>query len=109
VVQRGRNGELTRHVDLPQAFEALRRGEAGGEWRVHCHVPIFLEDFGALASTQDFLRDVLAICRREAVSSHLEAETYTWDVLPEADRGGSKAAAIARELNWVKERLAVVG
>ena len=25
------------------AFAALRRGEAGGEWRVHCHVPVFLE------------------------------------------------------------------
>ncbi len=104
VVQR-RDGGLTRYVDLPEAFAALRRGEAGGEWRVHCHVPIFLERFGALASTQDFLGELLGICRREAVSAHLEAETYTWDVLPEPYRGESKAAAIARELNWAKDRL----
>ncbi|HET6521622.1 MAG TPA: metabolite traffic protein EboE [Geminicoccaceae bacterium] len=107
VVQRSPgDGGLTRYADLPQAFEALRRGEgAGGEWRVHCHVPIFLERFGALASTQDFLQDVLALCRREPVSAHLEAETYTWDVLPEGHRGASKAAAIARELAWVRDRL----
>jgi sugar phosphate isomerase/epimerase len=100
-----RDGRLTRHPDLGPAFEALRAGRAGGEWRVHCHVPVFLDRYGELRSTQDFLAEILAWCRQYHVSDHLEAETYTWDVLPAEHKGASKAGAIARELLWVREQL----
>jgi hypothetical protein len=40
------------------------------------------------------------------VSPHLEVETYTWGVLPEALTGEGLEAAVAREIEWVKERLA---
>jgi sugar phosphate isomerase/epimerase len=102
-----RDGRLTRHTDLPDALAALRRGEAGGEWRVHCHVPVFLEGFGALRSTQDTLRDVLRLCRERDVSPHLEVETYTWNVLPTELRNGDIATNIARELAWVRSELGV--
>ena len=36
----------------PRHSPRLRRGEAGGEWRVHCHVPVFLERSRACSSTQ---------------------------------------------------------
>lgn len=100
-----REGRQTRHTDLPEALAALRRGEAGGEWRVHCHVPIFLEGFGPLRSTQDTLRKVLELCREQDVSPHLEVETYTWDVLPDNLRNGDIASDIARELEWVRSEL----
>jgi sugar phosphate isomerase/epimerase len=100
VVQQ-RNGTLTRYVDLAPAFAALRAGEAGGEWRVHCHVPIFLEKAGAFHSTQPILRAALAHTRSGFVAPHLEVETYTWDVLPQELRLGGRAEAIARELEWV--------
>jgi hypothetical protein len=98
-------GGLTRHVDLDRAFAALRRGESGGEWRVHCHVPVFLEDFGGLGSTQGALKDALALCRERQVSPHLEIETYTWSVLPPALRDGDLSADIAREVQWVRSQL----
>lgn len=104
VVER-RHGTLTRHVDLQDAFRSLRRGAAGGEWRVHCHVPVFLAELDRLGTTQGFLAEILATCRAREVSPHLEAETYTWDVLPPAYAGEDKAASIARELNWVLDRL----
>ena len=104
VIER-RNGGLTRHVDLQKAFAALRAGKAGGEWRVHCHVPVFLADLDKLGTTQAFLVDILDECKKRPVSPHLEAETYTWDVLPPAYAGEDKAASIARELNWVKGQL----
>jgi hypothetical protein len=104
-VERGRDGSLTRYADLGPAFQALRAGRAGGEWRVHCHVPIFLDRYGALGSTQNFLEEVLALCREQPVSSHLEVETYTWDVLPAEHKGASKAEAIARELLWARGEL----
>jgi sugar phosphate isomerase/epimerase len=100
VVQQ-RNGTLTRYVDLAPAFAALRAGEAGGEWRVHCHVPIFLEKAGAFHSTQPTLKAALAHTRSRFVAAHLEVETYTWDVLPRELRSSGRADAIARELEWV--------
>jgi hypothetical protein len=104
VVQR-QNGSLTRFTDLDMAFNALRTGEADGEWRVHCHVPIFLPTAGSFQSTQDTLRSALACLRNGFVAPHLEVETYTWDVLPAALRQGGRADAIAREMNWVLQEL----
>lgn len=100
-----RSGRLTRYADLPEAFAALRRGEAGGEWRVHCHVPVFLDRFEGLSSTQNVLKDTLALCRKREVSPHLEIETYTWNVLPPALRNGDLSADIAREVRWVRSQL----
>jgi sugar phosphate isomerase/epimerase len=104
VVQR-RNGALTRYVDLAPALAALRAGEAGGEWRIHCHVPIFLEAAGQFRSTQPTLAAALDCARAGFVAPHLEVETYTWDVLPPELRAGSRADVIARELEWVLGKL----
>jgi sugar phosphate isomerase/epimerase len=106
VVER-RGGRLTRYLDLPQAFAALDGGTGGDprEWRVHFHVPIFLEQIEHFSTTQDFLREILAIHHEDPVSAHLEVETYTWDVLPEQDRQNDVATAIARELAWVRDLL----
>jgi sugar phosphate isomerase/epimerase len=81
--------------DLP---EALAAGNGGDEWRVHFHVPIFLERYGGLESTQDHLRAVIE--RVKGVTDQLEIETYTWDVLPE-DLKASSVESIAREYEWV--------
>ena len=50
---------------------------------------------------------MLGLLRREAYSRHLEVETYTWDVLPEAYRKEDIAVAVARELHWVLDQLGV--
>lgn len=98
---------LTRYVDLPDAAAAFDRGEADGEWRIHCHVPVFLPDLGEVGSTRDVLVSILRDVRRRHRSSHLEAETYTWDILPAELRTGSKADDVARELSFcVKELVA---
>lgn len=96
---------LTRYVDLPEAVAALD-GAATPEWRIHCHVPVFLADLGALQSTRADLVATLAALRARHRSSHLEVETYTWDVLPEGLRTGSKAADIAREIAFCAKELA---
>ena len=98
------DGRLTRYLDLPQALEALAQNR-GAEWRVHFHVPIFLEQLQDFSTTQAFLGEILALHRREPISAHLEVETYTWDVLPERYRQIDVASAIARELAWVVEQL----
>ena len=103
VVQKS-NGTLRRFVDLPQALAAAGRA-AGAEWRVHFHVPVFLEQMTHFGTTQAFLAEILRAHREDSISSHLEVETYTWDVLPEAYRNVDLSSAIARELNWVKGQL----
>ncbi|MDE2612073.1 MAG: metabolite traffic protein EboE [Burkholderiales bacterium] len=108
VVQRagGDADALTRFVDLSAAFAALPDAGAGPEWRVHFHVPVFLERVPPFVSTQPFVREVLARQRARPLTTHLEVETYTWDVLPAALRSGSVDEAIARELAWVRAELA---
>jgi sugar phosphate isomerase/epimerase len=104
VVARAEGGELSRFEDLPAAFESpeARRAE---EWRVHFHVPLYRADLGAFKNTQEYLARVLERQRELAVTSHLEVETYTWDVLPPAQRLDSVVGSIARELTWVTDRL----
>lgn len=101
-----RGGALLRYVDLPAALDDAATDADAGEWRVHFHVPIFAEGFGALGSTRDFLSELLDRQRRSPFTAHLEVETYTWGVLPPALRSGDLVADLARELGWARERLA---
>lgn len=104
VVERSASG-LTRYVDLPEAFAAAGGNTGDREWRVHFHVPIFLDELGRFATTQDFIRDILARHRELPLSRHLEVETYTWDVLPPEYRKVDVDTAIVRELRWVRDQL----
>ena len=103
IVRRG--DHLSRHVDLPDAVTAFGEGQADGEWRIHCHVPVFLADLGEISSTRSDLVATLAALRQRTRSSHLEVETYTWDVLPDNIRTGSKSADIAREIAFCRQEL----
>jgi hypothetical protein len=103
IVRRG--DSLSRHVDLPDAVTAFGEGQADGEWRIHCHVPVFLADLGEISSTRSDLVATLAALRQRTRSSHLEVETYTWDVLPDNVRTGSKSADIAREIAFCRQEL----
>lgn len=105
VVQRT-GARLDRFLDLPEALAAYRRDGGAPEWRVHCHVPVFMAEAGIAATTQPFLAEILDLQRSRSISRHLEVETYTWDVLPPALRELDMATAIARELAWCRDRLA---
>ena len=98
-------GGLTRFADLGPA---LAPGGAvdGEEWRVHFHVPVFLDRLPDFDTTQGFLAEIIALHRADPISPHLEVETYTWDVLPQGLRAGPVHEAVVRELRWVQEQLA---
>jgi len=104
VVEQGPNG-VRRFTDLPEALATLDSGTAGREWRVHFHVPVFLDELGEFSSTSFFVRKVLERHRQQPISAHLEVETYTWSVLPPHLQAGGMEQAIARELNWVRREL----
>jgi hypothetical protein len=96
---------VRRYLDLAPAFAEIS-GAQGSEWRVHCHVPIFMDRLPDLGTTQDMLRSVLALHKASPLTAHLEVETYTFDVLPEELRRADVATAVAREITWVKDVLA---
>ncbi|SHF63526.1 hypothetical protein SAMN05443144_11137 [Fodinibius roseus] len=100
VVERRGNDLLFRYRDLDQALPHIFEEQAR-EWRIHYHVPLFVDAYGRLNSTQsdirkslDFLKENAAMCR------HFEIETYTWEVLPEELKKDS-ADSIEREYRWV--------
>jgi hypothetical protein len=74
------------------------------EWRSHFHVPLFIEDYGLLQSTQEEITTVLSLHMKDPFSKHLEVETYTWDVLPQ-ELKLPIAQSIIREMQWVKTTL----
>lgn len=98
VVARTKTGNLLRFNDLPNALEELTDDHV--EWRSHFHVPIFVEDYGLLQSTQDDIREVLRLQAEQPFTDQMEVETYTWEVLPEGLKLGI-VDSIEREMNWV--------
>lgn len=96
-----RGDEVITYNDLPVVLE--NKGNFK-ELRAHFHVPIFLEEFGALSSTQDHILKTLEFLKKQPITEHLEIETYTWDVLP-TDLKEDLTQSIIREINWLKERL----
>jgi hypothetical protein len=100
VVARKGDGSLLRYQDMPAALEEIHRPDVA-EWRAHFHVPIFIEKMGLLNSSQSDIIEVLNIQKAEILTSHLEVETYTWEVLPESLKVPIEHS-ISRELNWVR-------
>ncbi|MFA9476774.1 metabolite traffic protein EboE [Phycisphaerales bacterium AB-hyl4] len=76
----------------------------GGEWRVHFHVPIYLDEIGTLGTTRGAIERCLPVARAMGVQ-HFEAETYAWGVLPTALRVERLADGIAKELSWLSKRM----
>lgn len=95
-------GKVKTYGDLP---EVLKRPKQFKEIRAHFHVPLFLEKYGTLWSTQDQIIKVVEYLKTHKVTDHLEVETYTWEVLP-GEFKSNLSDSIIRELLWVKEKLA---
>ncbi|MEH2415668.1 metabolite traffic protein EboE [Nostoc sp.] len=99
VIERRRDGTLHHYPDLITALPHLEQSLAE-EWRTHFHVPIFIHDYQILQSTQDDIATVLHLLQTNNACSHLEIETYTWDVLP-SEMKIDLLTSIQREYEWV--------
>jgi hypothetical protein len=100
-----RNGDVTRYLNMEDAFAAWAEDPGPREWRIHFHVPIFLERLGALETTRAATAAALAVHRATALSRHVEIETYTWDVLPEEFKTGDIVEYVSREIEWARSEL----
>lgn len=93
------DGKVHTYNDLPVV---LKERKTFTELRAHFHVPIFLEQFGKLYSTQDHILKVTEHLKGNTLSNHLEIETYTWDVLPK-ELKKDLSDSIVREIEWLKK------
>ncbi|MDT7801862.1 MAG: hypothetical protein QOI78_5295 [Actinomycetota bacterium] len=96
--------------DLDLALAGELPGEA--PWRVHFHVPLHADPAPPLTSTRPVLAATLAelFGGPAARTDHIEVETYTWQVLPDApaDDAGL-VAGITAELDWTRRQLLDLG
>ena len=102
-----KDGKLTRFINLEDAFEARKRDPGPREWRTHFHVPVFLDDLGGDFGTTRFgIEQAFKMHKEKPLSSQLEIETYTWDVLPDHLKTGDIVDYVCREIEWVLGQLA---
>ncbi len=101
MVRTAQSAEPVFYEDLP---DALAVATPAGEWRVHFHVPIFLDRLGPLWTTAHEIDTWLLLVRDRPEICHFEVETYAWDVMP-AEHKRTLAEDIAAELRWLEDRL----
>jgi len=105
-----RQGERVYFLDLEEALLS-KEIPWDSEWRVHFHVPIQAEQLeSALLSTtrQTIIETCHFLAENPSIKPHLEVETYTWGVMPEAIQPKSDSqliGAITQELNWLQSTL----
>ena len=111
VVARDAAGNRTIFADLPDALGHARAeyGEAAAElpeWRIHFHVPLHAPAAAPFENTNDHLLGVLdVLAQTPQLCSHLEMETYTWEVLPPELKSQSVVDQLAAEYEWTLGRL----
>jgi hypothetical protein len=107
VVARGTGGALVRYRDLD---EALAAGAPAEEWRVHFHIPLHCPATGWFETTTDHLLGALDVLEAEpGLCSHLEMETYTWEVMPAEWKSGDVVDQLAAEYQWCLRELRARG
>jgi len=111
VVARDPAGQQTIFTDLPDALALANRQLASGdaeqsEWRIHFHVPLHAPAMPPFANTNNHLLGVLdRLARAPELCSHLEMETYTWEVLPPELKSQNVVDQLAAEYEWTLARL----
>ena len=112
VVARDEAGNRTIFRDLPDALahHASRITHHAEEWRIHFHVPLHAPAAPPFENTNDHLLGVLdLLAENPLLCSHLEMETYTWEVLPPDLKAQSVVDQLAQEYDWTLTALAERG
>ena len=99
------DGKMKFFEDLPLALNCEFAQKHIGEWRVHFHVPIFLDRFELIHTTQQDIIKCLDAIKNDDDILHYEVETYAWNVLPTDLQTRDLAQGIAQEINWLKDHM----
>ena len=99
VIGQDLNGRRVQFPDLEPALPRLTQG-LGRSFRIHYHMPLFVEKYRYLESTHADTRAVLSLLKDRNFTRHLEIETYTWEWLP-PDLKSDLLDSLHREYLWV--------
>ena len=76
------------------------------EWRIHFHVPLHASPGNGLGDTRKHVTDTLDwLVDNPSACRHLEMETYTWEVLPDALRSDDVVEQVTKEYRWTLDAL----
>lgn len=104
VVCRKPDGKRMRFRDLDAAMAGPAFPE--DEWRIHFHIPLHCPSANWFDNTTDHLLGVLDFLKADpALCSHLEMETYTWEVLPPELKSRNVVEQLAQEYAWCLQAL----
>jgi len=108
VIERRVGGELVRYRDLPDALASNPNSQPHllEEWRIHFHIPLHHLPTGLFDSTVDHLLGTLDFLKSNpGICSHLEMETYTWEVMPDSMKQRSVVDQLVNEYVWTLEQM----
>jgi len=112
VIARNAAGKLTFFRDLPGALQTANsklkiKNSKLDEWRIHFHVPLHATAIAPFQNTHDHVLGTLDwLAKNPGLCSHLEMETYTWEVLPPELKSRTVVQQLAAEYHWTIAQLA---
>ena len=110
VVVRKADGQRVIYRDLRDALTGDTDESESAEWRIHFHIPLHSPPTELFGNTTDHLIGVLdLLAENPTLCSHLEMETYTWEVLPPELKNRSVVEQLVAEYEWALARLAERG
>ena len=105
VIERLPDGSLKRYRDLDVALSQASDAN-GNEWRIHFHIPLHCEPTPLFGTTNDHNLGVFKLLQQDpGLCSHLEMETYTWEVMPAALKNRNVVDQLVSEYDWTLARL----
>ncbi|MDB6121133.1 MAG: hypothetical protein JWQ71_126 [Pedosphaera sp.] len=110
VVIRTAGGQRTIYKDLAPALAAQAGDPKTEEWRIHFHIPLHSPATKLYESTSDHVLGIMDLLKANpSLCSHLEMETYTWEVLPPELKNRSVTDQLVAEYEWTLKHLAARG
>jgi hypothetical protein len=110
VIERSSDGALRRYRDLDAALNSPLTPYTSPEWRIHFHIPLHFKPTAMFGTTTDHLVGVMdALAANPSFCSHIEMETYTWEVMPPEMKNRSVVDQLVSEYEWTLGQLAKRG
>jgi len=111
VIERSQNGVIERYRDLDVALRLDNmKDPATTEWRIHFHIPLHSSRTKLFDSTADHIIGLFRLLQKNpALCSHLEMETYTWEVMPPELKGRTVVDQLVCEYDWTLQQLRECG
>lgn len=109
VIERNAGGGIRRYRDLDDALAQFspEPDSPAPEWRIHFHVPLHFPASKIFGTTADHLAGVMdALGEDPRLCSHIEMETYTWEVMPPEMKNRSVVDQLVAEYDWTLAELA---